>query len=131
LYRREWTRPPARLIGMLHIRFKTLKCIKKEDLGLDEAYLDVEADGQRQVVWGPKKMKRGQKRRVTEDGHEIVIGFRNELTVRLYDEDNGSHSGFDPDDLLGKKKVETTPGEYFAKFTRDGANYTLSYAIES
>jgi hypothetical protein len=94
----------------------SLKCVKQQEIGNDEAYIVVNGT----KVWGPKDMDAGQTRPINVDRL-----FRYRAEIKLYDKD-----GLDPDDFLGKHEVtEAEVGERELTFDESGAIYKLWVAV--
>lgn len=89
-----------------------LRARATEDVASDEPYLKVNG----RKVWGPRSIDEGQQRPIGVVVHE---GDK----VSLYEEDLGGP--FDDDDFLGDAEVKGASGTL--EFSRDDANYTLSY----
>lgn len=107
---------------MSKLKLLELRCNESEDSGGDEAYITVEG----KKVWSTENI---------EDGESVslrsvkAIGFEDEVTVALWDEDSGL---FDSDDNLGEFVVsEDLEGEDEQEynFKGDGADYLLIYKV--
>lgn len=98
----------------------SLKCNETEDWGNDECRLEITGDTRRKAT-----LKRSM-----DDGDTWPLNrtytFENSATIKLWDEDSP-----DPDDFLGSILLDTRlHRQSMARFTGDGANYTLSYSVE-
>jgi len=80
-----------------------------------------------QNVWGPISLNDGQSATIDK-----IVDFTNSAEIKLYDQDVGSW--FDTDDHLGTLTAtsdQTGQGERRGKFTKDGADYTLTWEVLS
>lgn len=101
-----------------HLTLEWIRCVKTEDDGgADE--LRIELDGK--TVWGAS-MDNGEVHRIYET---FKVGNA-PVEITLVDGDNPP---FDNDDVLGRQTVGY--GEGVLEFTRDEANYKLSYKLSS
>ncbi|MGB3767806.1 MAG: hypothetical protein WA947_14715 [Phormidesmis sp.] len=99
----------------------SIKCNETEDWGNDECRLEINADSRRKGTL-KKSMDDGQTWRIARS-----YNFENSATIKLWDEDSP-----DADDFLGSLQLDTrTRPNSTARFTRDGADYTLSYRVEN
>jgi hypothetical protein len=115
--------PQAEASSTVRLKLITLHCHATEDsTGPDEAYLLV--NGRR--VLGPRSINDGQ----SVDLRGLSpIWVNTYARLDLYDQDAG---WFDSDDHLGEASVYASmvgKGTQLAKFTKDGANYTLFYEV--
>ncbi|MGW2340867.1 hypothetical protein [Streptomyces sp. NPDC001661] len=96
------------------IHLKTLKCIEQEDWTFhDDVVLKV--NGEMALF---ASMDDGEKYKV-----DWSTSFTSKAVVTLYEADYGG----DDNDFLGAHAVRSGSGTLH--FTRDGANYVLSYAV--
>lgn len=104
------------------LRIISLECLSTEDNEIDEPLLKVTGDGQDSRY--RRRMRAGDLWRINQR-----LFFRNALTVRLYDRDDGP---FDNDDYLGGITIGAAPtnGVRRVTFNLDGANYTLRFLVE-
>ncbi|TDD03543.1 hypothetical protein E1181_20295 [Saccharopolyspora terrae] len=101
---------------MPKIKLTRLKAINNEDnVGCDHPYLKLDGD----VVWGPERVCEEFDIEITD----VNRSFSGSVTVELWEEDD-----VDGDDLLGRHSLKSGSGS--VEFTRDGAHYTLGYAIK-
>lgn len=112
---------------MPKLKLISLFCETTEDsTGPDEAYLTV--NGRR--VWGPESINDHETRGLDGVGE---VEFTTSAQIKLYDEDSGIF-GVDNDDDLGTidaKSDMAGQGEKRERFTRDGANYTLTFEVKA
>lgn len=99
----------------------SLKCKETEDWGKDECRLDIIGDG----------IRKARLKKSMNDGDTWHLNrsytFENSAAIRLWDEDSP-----DSDDFLGSVLLDgRVRNQATARFTRDGADYTLSYHVES
>ncbi|WP_306319780.1 MULTISPECIES: hypothetical protein [unclassified Streptomyces] len=100
---------------MPDLHLKTLKCVTQEDLTFDDdVILKVNGDN---VLF--TSMDDGESYKVDQ-----YISFTSKAVVKLYEAD---YNPGDDDDFLGAHTVRSGSGTLH--FTRDGANYQLSYAV--
>lgn len=101
------------------LTINSLKCNETEDFRQDECRLEVNGDRTRRATLRTN-MKEGNTWRLNRS-----YTFENTATVKLWDEDSP-----DADDFLGSIALDTRlRPQATARFTRDGANYTLSYSV--
>lgn len=111
---------------MAKITLLKLKCVVPEDHGSDgdETYIEIKNKGERKVVWGPRQMRAGD-----ELGLEGLSFEIEDMTIYLWDRDNGQGALIDSDDPLGRHKPHTKPGVHTTKFSDEGSEYYLTYEI--
>ena len=103
------------------LRLISLTCHHPEDSEVDECELKVRGEGHHESFG--RHMRIGQTWMVNRS-----IRFCDQVTVSLYDRDSGP---FDRDDRLGSVQVNSAPvRSRTVTFNRDGAHYTLRYAVE-
>ena len=114
------TNPLSRKIMTNKLILNSLKCKETEDWGKDECRLEINGDGVRKASL-KKSMNDGDTWRLDRS-----YTFNNSATIKLWDEDSP-----DSDDFLGSVLLDTrVRNDATARFTRDGADYTLSYRVE-
>lgn len=105
------------------VYIESLMCNETEDWsGPDEPYLL----GNDNRIWGNGSLNNGQ-------STSVGVSFTSVGTasIKLYDSDAGSW--FDRDDFLGEIVVDSSQlnqGRQTGRFTRDGANYTITYYVQ-
>ena len=105
-----------------YLKLVSLQCIDTEDWAADEPYLIVNG----MWVWGSDSLNNGQTADLTSVPAKALYD-RSEAEVELYDYDTP-----DGDDWLGTNSIPVTQaglGYRTVSFTRNGANYKLTYYI--
>jgi hypothetical protein len=120
--------PPTLYYKMHQVQKLTLvklECSDTEDTtGDDECYLEIWADTLPKSTIS-KDMGEGDIWNINKT--DIIFEYL--VKLRLMDEDTGFLG--DDDDFLGEIQVAPVAGNYTGKFTQDGADYTLTYVVES
>lgn len=120
--------------SLYKLHLLSLVCHETEDVtGADDAYIRV--GGNR--VWGPEKMNNGDSKNLSA---VTPVEFESEAKIDLYDQDSGTSIpiyittiSIDEDDHLGEYTAtanDSLSGEKSVNFTKDGANYTLTFRVE-